>query len=169
MNSLEGYNTTGHEYRMSQIDRSNSKRLKWMMNETRDIVKKRDEIKKENNKTILGDKNITPTLHGNSNSSSNYEIYIIRNQVNNEIDTRYIKVYLTDSNEKPLGIYRKSFSPSYYSLKYLDKKPEAKSIYKGKIKANSKKDFIFRAWVSDGYSFHSNENSFSFSIGVRQI
>ena len=70
MNSLEGYNTTGREYRMSQIDRSNSKRLKWMMNEARDIVKKRDEIKKENNKTILGDKNITPTLHGNSNSSS---------------------------------------------------------------------------------------------------
>lgn len=109
------------------------------------------------------------SIKNNSNSSSNYEIYIIRNQVNNEIDTRYIKVYLTDSNEKPLGIYKKSFSPSYYSLKYLDKKPEAKSIYKGKIKANSKKDFIFRAWVSDGYSFHSNENSFSFSIGVRQI
>ena len=40
MNNLEGYNTTGHEYRMSQIDRSNSRRLKWMMNEARDIVKK---------------------------------------------------------------------------------------------------------------------------------
>ena len=73
MNNLEGYNTTGHEYRLSQIDRSNSRRLKWMMNEARDIVKKRDEIKKDNNKTILGDKNITPTLHGNSNykTSSN--------------------------------------------------------------------------------------------------
>lgn len=68
MNNLEGYNTTGHEYRMSQIDRSNSRRLKWMMNEARDIVKKKDEAKKENNKTILGDKNITPTLHGNKSS-----------------------------------------------------------------------------------------------------
>ena len=70
MNNLEGYNTTGHEYRMSQIDRSNSKRLKWMMNEAKDIVKKRDEIKKDNNKTILGDKNITPMLHGNSNNQT---------------------------------------------------------------------------------------------------
>ena len=70
MNNLEGYNTTGHEYRMSQIDRSNSKRLKWMMNEARDIVKKRDEVKIDNNKTILGDKNITPTLHGNSNNKT---------------------------------------------------------------------------------------------------
>ena len=43
MNSLEGYSTTGHEYRVSQIDRSNSRRLKWMMNEARDIVKKQDE------------------------------------------------------------------------------------------------------------------------------
>ena len=70
MNNLEGYNTTGHEYRMSQIDRSNSRRLKWMMNEARDIVKKQDEIKKDNNKTILGDKNITPMLHGNSNNKT---------------------------------------------------------------------------------------------------
>ena len=65
MNNLEGYSTTGHEYRMSEIDRSNSRRLKWMMNEARDIVNKKDEEKK-NNSTILGDKNITPTLHGNS-------------------------------------------------------------------------------------------------------
>ena len=70
MNSLEGYSTTGHEYRVSQIDRSNSRRLKWMMNEARDIVKKQDEIKKDNNKTILGDKNITPMLHGNSNNQT---------------------------------------------------------------------------------------------------
>ena len=83
MNSLEGYNTTGREYRMSQIDRSNSKRLKWMMNEARDIVKKRDEIKKENNKNILGDKNITPTLHENSNSSSKQSSSNIRKNMFN--------------------------------------------------------------------------------------
>ena len=46
MNNLEGYNTTGHEYRMSQIDRSNSKRLKWMMNEAKDIVKKKMRLRK---------------------------------------------------------------------------------------------------------------------------
>ena len=53
MNNLEGYNTTGHEYRMSQIDRSNSRRLKWMMNEARDIVKKQDEEKKQDNSNVL--------------------------------------------------------------------------------------------------------------------
>ena len=65
MNNLEGYNTNGHEYRISQIDRSNSRRLKWMMNEARDIVKKKDEQEKQQNNNIVSDKNITPTLHGN--------------------------------------------------------------------------------------------------------
>lgn len=66
MNNLEGYSTNGHEYRVSQMDRSNSRRLKWMMNEARDIVKKRDEEKKQNSSNVMVDKNITSTLHSNS-------------------------------------------------------------------------------------------------------
>lgn len=108
-------------------------------------------------------------IKNNSNQSTNYEIYIKRNQVNSEIDTRYVKIYLSDSDGNPLGIYNNSFSPSYNSLKYLKDKPEAKSVYKSSISGNGKKSFIIRSWVSDGYSFHSNENTFSFSIGVRPI
>ena len=66
MNNLEGYSTNGHEYRVSQMDRSNSRRLKWMMNEARNIVKKRDEEKKQNSSNVMVDKNITSTLHSNS-------------------------------------------------------------------------------------------------------
>ena len=71
MNNLEGYNTDGYDYRMSQIDRSKSNRLKWMMNEARDIVKKQDEQKQnnQNNSATLGDKNIMPKLHENNNSN----------------------------------------------------------------------------------------------------
>ena len=69
MNSLEGYNTNGHEYRVSQIDRSNSRRLKWMINEARDIVKKKEEVKQANSSTVLGDKKITPTLPGNKSNN----------------------------------------------------------------------------------------------------
>ena len=99
----------------------------------------------------------------------NYEIYVLRNDVQNEIDVRYIKMYLSDGEGNPLGIYKKSFSPTYYSLKYLPDMPNAKSIYKGSLKENSKQNFIFRAWVSDGYSFHKTENTFNFSLGVRPI
>lgn len=50
MNSLEGYTTNGHEYRASEIDRSNTRRLKWMMNEAKKNVEKQDS---ENNKDII--------------------------------------------------------------------------------------------------------------------
>ena len=42
MNRLEGYNTNGHEYRKSQIDRSNSRRLEWLMNEAKKNVDAND-------------------------------------------------------------------------------------------------------------------------------
>ena len=66
MNSLEGYNTDGFEYRASQMDRNRSQRLKWMMKEAKEAVEKREkeENKVDPYKNI--DKNITPTLHSNS-------------------------------------------------------------------------------------------------------
>ena len=69
MNSLEGYNTNGHEYRVSQMDRSNSRRLKWMMNEARKEVEIKEKEKKSNS-TLVFDKNISPMLHKNKNVSN---------------------------------------------------------------------------------------------------
>lgn len=51
MDRLQGYNTTGYEYRMSQIDRSNSNRLKWMMSEAKKNIEKQDN-KETNNRSI---------------------------------------------------------------------------------------------------------------------
>lgn len=42
MDRLQGYGTNGYEYRRSQIDRSNSNRLKWMMNEAKKSAEKRE-------------------------------------------------------------------------------------------------------------------------------
>ena len=42
MDRLQGYGTNGYEYRKSQIDRSNSNRLKWMINEAKNSVEKRE-------------------------------------------------------------------------------------------------------------------------------
>lgn len=108
-------------------------------------------------------------IQNDSNKSINYEIYILRNVVNDEIDTRYIKLYLTDLNGNPLGDFHRSFLPTYYSLNYIDDMPEAKSLFKSTITRKTKERFVLRAWVSDGYSYHLSENIFSFSIGVRAI
>lgn len=42
MNNLDGYKTNGHEYRASEIDRSNTRRLKWMMSEAKKVVEQQD-------------------------------------------------------------------------------------------------------------------------------
>ena len=74
MNSLEGYNTNGHEYRASQIARNNSRRIKWLFNEAKKEVEKKD---KESN-----DKNNTSKLHQNKT----VEQKVIRNNVFNPKD-----------------------------------------------------------------------------------
>ena len=109
------------------------------------------------------------TIKNKSNMDTNYEIYMKKNEVEKEIDVHYVKFYLTDADNNPLGIYNNNYSPTYYSLNYLEDKPEASSIYKGEISGNSEKKFKLRSWVSDGYSFHKEERTFSFYIDIRPI
>lgn len=80
MNNLEGYNTDGFEYRTSLMDRNNSKRLKWMMKEAKDLAEKREKeeknaeaYKKDKNsiidkeEKIIGAKNNNDTKHNDNN------------------------------------------------------------------------------------------------------
>lgn len=64
MDRLQGYNTDGHEYRISEIDRSNSRRLKWMMNEARKNV----ELREEEQKRGVVDKTVNNIAGLSSNS-----------------------------------------------------------------------------------------------------
>ncbi len=77
MDRLEGYNTNGHEYRVSQIDRSNSKRLKWMLSEAEKKVKSVDNSSEKNNtfsnnvKNIFNPSNINKVNRFNSSNIFN--------------------------------------------------------------------------------------------------
>ena len=53
MDRLQGYGTNGYEYRKSQIDRNNSNRLKWMMDEAKKNVEKKEleQLQSDSNKT----------------------------------------------------------------------------------------------------------------------
>lgn len=80
MNNLEGHSTTGHEYRMSVIDRSNSKRLKWMMNEAKkksEIRNQEDMYRNQDSKTASivekDDKALGKAADSNSNSDRNFQ------------------------------------------------------------------------------------------------
>ena len=80
MNNLEGYSTSGHEYRMSVIDRSNSRRLKWMMNEAKkksEIRNQEDMYRNQDSKTASivekDDKALGKAADSNSNSDRNFQ------------------------------------------------------------------------------------------------
>ena len=116
-----------------------------------------------------------------SSSSKKYQLYIKKNKLNtNEINNKYVKIYLTNQNDLPLGIFTKNKVPSYVDLKYINDLPSyvdlkyindlpsSKILYSDIIDKYQKKSFHIKVWVTDNY-VSSNENYFSFDIGVRTV
>lgn len=81
-----------------------------------------------------------------SDESASYDIVI--NDLGNAIDERFVKVYLTDQDNKVLNNYN-SYVPFYNAL---EDSSDGKVIYTGKITEKSTdKKFRLRIWVSDKY------------------
>lgn len=93
MNNLQGYNTNGYEYRASIIDRSNSRRQKWLNSEAEKRVAVREEQEKQNAKinsnTLLNQNKISNNDNnhlkdkGNLNNGSVNNTNAINNNKNN--------------------------------------------------------------------------------------
>lgn len=109
------------------------------------------------------------SIKNKADSPVNYEIYAIKNEIEDGIDERFVKIYLTDSEGKPVGTYDKSYAPTFYSLRFLNDLPAGRSIYKGTLDDHDTDKFILRTWVSDGYPYRTKEKKFSFSLDVRPV
>ena len=96
-----------------------------------------------------------------NNKINLYDFDIILKDMGNEIDNRYIKVYLTDQNNNPLGGYDKQVPLYSAFLNDID----GKIIYSGKID-NLNKKFRLRIWISDMYEKKVN-NNLAFQITVK--
>lgn len=106
--------------------------------------------------------NVTPSL-------GTYQIYIKKNNLGlNEINNHYVKFYLTDSNDYPVGIYDANNVPTYNKLNIIKEKPDYKLLYSEKLDGYANKKFKLRVWVADNYRSES-EDFFSFDIGVRPV
>ena len=104
-----------------------------------------------------------------SSKSKTYQLYIKKNNLNtNEINNDFVKFYLTDDKNNPIGIFDNNKVPSYRNLSYIKDKADSKVLYTDKIDKYQRKKFIIRVWVTDNYISLSN-NYFSFDIGVRSI
>ena len=82
MNSLEGWKTNGHEYRASEIDRNNSRRMKWMNEELKKRVEQNSQsnIDNDSDKNLLTDKN---GLENKNDSKVNNDRNMFNPNVNN--------------------------------------------------------------------------------------
>ena len=103
------------------------------------------------------------TVSNNFEESINYEI-LLEPLVNN-LDNKYVKIYLTDKNDVPLKGYDKTvptadqFQTNSFGMI---------SIYNGILKdKDDSQTFKLRIWISDSYVVDQNSSMFSFKVNVR--
>ncbi len=103
------------------------------------------------------------TVSNNFEDSINYEI-LLEPLVNN-LDNKYIKIYLTDKNDVPLKGYDK-IVPTVDQFQVNSS--GMISIYNGVLKdKNDSQTFKLRIWISDSYVVDQNSSMFSFKVNVR--
>lgn len=105
-----------------------------------------------------------------TDEEKNYEIYVTDSTVSkNKINPNYIKLYLTDENNNPIGIFDSSSAPNYVNLSYLSDKPSSKLLLKGTIGPKGSTNLRLRSWISDSFITDSGKNSFSYDLGIRAV
>lgn len=110
------------------------------------------------------------TIANNYSKNITYEVYLKENnKCEKVIDKSYVIFYLTNSKDEPLYGFKENKLPSFTSLPVLSDKPNAKLLYSGTIKNQSKEKFKLRVWVSDLYSINKDKECFSFDIYVRSV
>ena len=98
-----------------------------------------------------------------------YEIYLTRNDVESELSSKFVKVFLTDINDKNIIDFNKTSVPTYYDLMVSNVDSSGKVLYSGFLKNNSTKKFRLRMWVADTYEMSLDNKEFSVKLNVNVI
>ena len=103
-------------------------------------------------------------------TAQNYQIFVKKNYIEqNEINSNYIKFYLTDQDDYPIGEFDSNIVPSFNKLKYIEDKPSSKLLYSGKLDSYQNKRMRLRVWIAENYVSTDDDKVFSFDIGVRAV
>lgn len=104
-------------------------------------------------------------ISNNSKNSINYEILL--EPLVKDLDGEYLKIYLTDDNNKPLA----GFSGEVPVWKKFDNSSiqGGKNIYQGVLNGRKDVTLRLRVWISEDYVVTDKSESFSFRINVRDI
>lgn len=132
-----------------------------------------DRLALENDKNSVSSevfKNIKFEIVNNNSNNVNYELYITKKEkVDNEIDGKFIKIFLVKQNGDILNGYDVNNVPNYDNLNAIGDMPGSRILYRGTIKGNSSEKFDFKTWISDSYNSFENSEEFYYSIHVRVI
>lgn len=106
---------------------------------------------------------------GDEDKAVKYEICLINEVTGKEISNNYVKIYLTDNDNKPFNFYNENAVPVYQSLKISESSAEGKVIYSDIIKGKEIRKFKLRVWLSDAYILNETDRYFSAKIVVRKV
>lgn len=79
------------------------------------------------------------------------------------LDTKYIKVIVSDENDKILDSYNYE---DFLTLNRLDKKNDSYVLYSSKLKKGESTSFIVRLWVSTFYVINDEQEQFYGKISI---
>ncbi len=106
-------------------------------------------------------------LTNKSDNDATYQLLLSKEVVEaKELNEHYVKLYLTDSSDKPIEGFDKNAAVTYNELRYFNKKPSNKLLYEGILAPKEEKLFKLRTWVSDSYSISNVFEEFQFSVGL---
>lgn len=105
-------------------------------------------------------------IKSNADGKVKYEVVLVKEDATPEIDSKYVKVYVTNFNDEPFTEYNVSNIPTYYDLKVADTDPGAKVIYSGSLKNKGTAKIRVRMWVADTHEITAETMIFSTKLKV---
>ena len=125
-------------------------------------------ISDSNGKMLSGNKNMfdfTVSAKFSGLSSVAYEIYAT--PIVQTLDSKYIKVYLTDQQDQPVGDRYKENSIPTYDMLENSSVTGSKTIYKSELNESGKAvDYRLRIWLSSEYNMPETAKNFAFKVNV---
>lgn len=85
------------------------------------------------------------------------------------IKPRFIKLYLTDEEDKAIGMYDSSIIPNFADLEYLKTKASSKLLLKGTLEAYEHSNIKLRSWIADTYVATDGSYTFNYDLGIRAV
>lgn len=125
-----------------------------------------DEIgkKMDKNEDFSGYFDFNVGYNTSANRAVNYEIYATPIFTENQLDSKYVKIYLTDQNDVP--IYNDDKVKVFSELEDSSVDNKSKKIFYGSFTKSESKKFRIRLWVSKDYPIDNISRNFKIKINV---